>query len=131
MPLYNLIEYSDNFSEKSKRLWQFYKDEPNDNITESESFKSKIRITVKTPDNGTTKIVEIVGPLKYLSSFWRTLEMPLINCEISLDLTWSKKCVISSAVVKTELKKTDTKLYVPGVTEDNAKLFKQLKSGFK
>ena len=64
MPLYNLIEYSDNFSEKSKSLWQFYKDEPNDNITESESFKSKIRITVKTPDNGTTKIVEIVGPLK-------------------------------------------------------------------
>ena len=57
--------------------------------------------------------------------------MPLINCEISLDLTWSKKCVISSAVVKTEFKKTDTKLYVPGVTEDNVKLFKQLKSGFK
>ena len=63
----------------------------NDNITESESFKSKIKITGKTPDDGDTKNVEIVVPLKYLSNFWKTLEMPLINCEIILDLTWSKK----------------------------------------
>ena len=57
------------------------KDDPNDNITQSESFKSKIKITGKTPAAGNTKDVEIILPLKYLSSFWRTLEMPLINCE--------------------------------------------------
>ena len=60
--------------------------------------------------------------------------MSLINCEIILDLTWSKKCIISSAVRKTKFAITNTKLYVPVVTlstEDNVKLFKQLESGFK
>ena len=60
--------------------------------------------------------------------------MPLINCEIILDLTWPKKCVTSSAVGETEFEITDTKLYVPVVTlstEDNVKLLKQLESGFK
>ena len=81
MPMYNLIEYSDNYSKTSGSLWQYYKDDPNDNITQSESFKSKIKITGKTPAAGNTKDVEIIVPLKYLSNFWRTLEMPLINCE--------------------------------------------------
>ena len=84
MPMYNLIEYSDNYSKTSGSLWQYYKDDPNDNITQSESFKSKIKITGKTPAAGNTKDVEIIVPLKYLSNFWRTLEMPLINCEINL-----------------------------------------------
>ena len=67
----------------------------------SESFKPNIKITGKTPDDGNTKNVEIVVVLlKYLSNFWKTLEMPLINCEVILDLTWSKKCAISSAVRK-------------------------------
>ena len=52
-------------------------------ITESEAPKSMIKIIVKTPDNGNTKNVEIAVPLKYLSNFWRTLEIPLINCEIN------------------------------------------------
>ena len=82
MPLYNLIEYSYNYSKTSGSLWQYYKDDPNDNLVQSESFKSKIKITGKTPANGNTKDVEIMVPLKYLSNFWRTLEMPLINCEV-------------------------------------------------
>ena len=84
MPMYNLIEYSDNYSKTSGSLWQYYKDEPNDNLANSESFKSKVKITGKTPNNGNTKDVEIIVPLKYLSNFWRTLKMPLINCEVSL-----------------------------------------------
>ena len=132
--MYNLIEYSDNYSKTSGSLWQYYKDDPNDNITQSESFKSKIKITGKTPAAGNTKDVEIIVPLKYLSNFWRTLEMPLINCEVNLILTWSKDCVISSATGETKFKITETKLYVPVVTlstQDNVKLLQQLKSGFK
>ena len=76
-------------------------------------------------------------PLKHLSNFWRTLEMPLINCESNLILTWSGKCVIASAKPENQetiFSITDTKLYVPVVTlsiDDNAKLLQQLKSGFK
>ena len=66
-------------------------------MEQSESFKSKIIITRKTPADGKTKDVEIVVPLKYLSNFWRTLEMPLISCEMELIITWSKNCVYSSA----------------------------------
>ena len=75
MPMYDLVEYSDNYSKTSGSLWQYYKDDPNDNIADSESFKSKIKITGKTPDDGNTKDVEIIVSLKYLSNFWRTLEM--------------------------------------------------------
>ena len=89
MPMYNLIEYSDDYSKTSGILWQYYKNDPNDNVTQSESFKPKIKITGKTPAAGNTKDVEIIAPLKYLSNFWRTLEMPLINCEVNLILTWS------------------------------------------
>ena len=73
-------------------------------------------------------------PLTYLSNFWRTLEMPIINCEEELILTWSKNCVISSATGETKFAITETKLYVPVATlstEDNAKLLQQLKSNFK
>ena len=87
MPMYNLIEYCDNYSKTSGSLWQYYRDEPNDNLTDSESFKSKIKITRKTPTVGNEKDVEIMVPLKYLSKFWRTIEMPLINCEVNLILT--------------------------------------------
>ena len=69
MPMYKLIDYSDNYSKASGSLWQYYKDDPNDNITQSESFKSKIKITGKTPAAGNTKNVEIAVPLKFLSNF--------------------------------------------------------------
>ena len=68
-PMYNLIEYSDNYSKTSGSSWQYYKDDPNDNITQSESFKSKTKITGKTPAADNTKDVEIIVPLKYLSIF--------------------------------------------------------------
>ena len=102
-------------------------------MTQSKSFKSKIKITRKTPNDGNTKDVEILVPLKYLSNSWRTLEMPLINYEVELILTWSKNCVISSATGETKFAITETKLYIPVVTlstGDNAKLLQQLKSNF-
>ena len=82
----------------------------------SKSIKSKIKITGKISPHGNAKDVEMIVPLKYLSSFWRTLEMPLINCEVNLILTWSSTCVISSAVGETKFKINDSKLYVPVVT---------------
>ena len=76
-------------------------------------------------------------PLKYLSNFWRTLEMPLINCEVNLILTWSSTCVLISTGVPNQaatFEITDTKLYVSVVTlstQENNKFFQQLKAGFK
>ena len=78
-PMYNLIEYSDNYAKTSGSLWQYFRDEPDDTLENSESFKSKIKIAGKNPDDDNEKDVEIMVPLKYLSNFWRTLEMPLIN----------------------------------------------------
>ena len=101
---------------KSESLWQYYRDDPNNNITRSESFKFKIKITGKTPAVGNTKDVWIAVSLKSLSNFWRTLEMPLVNCEINLILIWSEDCVISSATGATRFKITDTKQYIPVVT---------------
>ena len=69
LPMYNLIEYSDNYAKTSASLLQYYKDDPNDNMADSESFKYKVKITGKTPDNGNTKHVEIIVPLKYLGNF--------------------------------------------------------------
>ena len=80
------------------------------------------------------KDVEIMVPLKYLSNFWRTLEMPLINCEVNLILTWSSTCVITNSNGIGTFAITDTKLYVPVVTlstQENTKLLQQLISGFK
>ena len=100
--MYNLIEYIDNYSKTSGSLWQYYRDYPNDNLADSESFKYKVKISEKTPNNGNTKDVEIIVPLKYLSNFWRALEMQLINCEVNLVLTCSKNCVTSSATGETK-----------------------------
>ena len=94
MPMYKLIEYSDNYAKKSGSLWQYCKDIPavnNNNATVNlgnltDSFNFIVKMTGKTGDNG-TKNVEIMVPLRYLSNFWRTLEMPLINSEVNLILT--------------------------------------------
>ena len=102
----------------SGSLWQYYRDKPclddnsviadfpadNDN---SASFKFKIKIAGRIANNG-IKDVKTMVPLKYLSNFWRTLEMTLINCEIGLILTWSTNCLVIDAPA-------DTKLYVPVV----------------
>ena len=84
MQMYNLKEYSNSYSKTSGSLWQYYKDEQSDNLASSESFKSKVKKTENTTAGGNTKDEKIIVPLKYLSNFWRTLEMPLINCEISI-----------------------------------------------
>ena len=146
MLMYNLIEYSDNYSKTSGSLWQYCKDIPavnnNGNIVDfnganaTDSFNFKTKITGQTNDDGIIN-VEIMVPLKYLSNFWRTLEMPLINCEVELILTWSAGCVIIYTDVANQIPTftiTETNLYVPVVTlstQDNAKLLPQLKSGFK
>ena len=120
-----MIEYTDHYSKTCGSLWQYYKDEPNDSIADSESFKFKIKITGKTHAANNTKDVEIIVPLKYLSTFWRTHEMPLINCEVSLDLTWSRDCVITNSTGAGKFVIPETKLDVPVVTlstQDNAKL---------
>ena len=109
MPMYNLTEYSDNYS-KTGSLWQYYKDEPNDKIEDSESFKSHVKITGKTPADRNTKDIEIIVPLKYLSNFWRPLEMPSINCEVNLILTWSRDCVITNSTSAGKFTITETKL---------------------
>ena len=98
MPMYNLIEYRDNYSKTFESLWQYTKDIPaanNDNVlvdfadnSLTDSFDFKVKLTGKTGNNR-TKNVEIMVPLKYLSNFWRNLEISLINCEITLMLTWS------------------------------------------
>ena len=134
MPMYNLIEYSDNYAKTTRSLWQYFRDEPNNNLADSESLKSKIKITGKTPNDDNEKDVEIMVPLKYLSNFWRTLEMPLINCEVNLILTWSSTCVITNSTGAGTFEISDTKLYVPVVTlstQENAKLLQRLKSSFK
>ena len=121
MPIYNLIEYSDNYAKTTGSLWQYFRDElvdddDDDDIGDSKSFKSKTKITGKTPNDDNEKDVEIMVPLKYLSTFWRTLEMPLINCEVNLILTWSSTCVITESNGAGTFAITDTKLYVPVVT---------------
>ena len=95
----------------------------------------RLNLTGSTGDDR-TKAVKVMVPLKYLSNFWKTFEMSLINCEINLILTWSASCVQSNAAENqaTAFAITDTKLYVPfamSSTQDNAKLLQQLKSSFK
>ena len=146
MPMYNLIEYSDNYAKTSGSYWQYCLDIPardnNNAITfftennRTDSFDFKAKITSQTGDNG-TKNVGIMAPLKYLSNFWRTLEMPLINCQVNLILTWSSTSVIVStnnANQNATFTIINTKLYVPVVTlstKENAKLLQQLNSVFK
>ena len=109
MPMYNLIEYSDNYAKTTGSLWQYCKDIPARNANDGEiiafdannltdSFKFKTKITGQTGNDG-TKDVKIIVPLKYLSNFWRTLEMPLINCEVNFILTFSSTCVIASVIL--------------------------------
>ena len=106
MPMYKI---SDNYVKTTGSLWQYCKDIPardnnntiiifaENNLTDSFNFKSKI--TGQTGNNETND-VEIMIPLKYLTNFWRTLEMPLINCEVNLILTWSSTCVLLAMQIK-------------------------------
>ena len=134
MAMHNLIEYSGNYTKASGSLWQYYRDEPINDLTDCQSFKSKIKITGKTSNDGNEKDVEIMVSIKYFSNFWRTLEMLLINYEVNLILTWSSICVITNSTGAGTFKITNTKLHILDVTlstQNNAKLLQQLKSGFK
>ena len=102
MPMYNLIEYSDNCSDTSRSSWQFKRDEIEDvdltldaNHIPNDSSSFKYKSSFITNRNG----VKIAVPLKYLSNFWRLLEMPLINCKVELSLKWDKICILSSKMV--------------------------------
>ena len=88
MPMYDFIWYSDNCLKTSGSLWQYYFVEPNDNLANSESFKSRVKITGNNPINGDIKDFKIIVPLTYLSNVWRTLEIPLINYKVNFILTW-------------------------------------------
>ena len=102
MLMYNLIENSHNYSKTSDNLGQYYRNDMHAARVNSPSFKSKIGITGKTTGCGNTKDVEIAVPLKYFSTFRKTLEMVLIDCEINFILSWSADCVISSATGTTK-----------------------------
>ena len=139
MAMNNLIEYSDDYSKTSGSLWQYCRDEPaldnNDNIIDfpandnnSNSFNFKQQITGQT-ENGGTKDIEIVITLQDLSKFWRTFEMSLINCEITLQLTCSKKCTLPAGTAANEVPKfriINTKLCVPVVTLSTQEIIKVL-----
>ena len=170
MPMYNLLEYSKNYRETIGSLYNYYRDEltndgndnfANRNVVNSEAFKYKNKITGNTYNvnagtqgydvnkNGIQKI-ELATPLKYLGNFWRALNIPLISCEVFLELKWNKNCVITSlerrqvdagppvvrdnAPTGATLSITNCKLYVPVVTlskDEEIKLLTNLKSGFK
>ena len=142
MPMHNLLEYSDNYQESTGSLYQFKRDEPPDdnadvaNNTSNLVYKSKL---ISGTDDNNVNSVKLVVPLKYVSSFFRSLEMPLVNCEIDLELTWHKDCMISSANAAAgqavSFMITNTKLYVLVVTlstkDNNNNLTKQLNDRFK
>ena len=131
MPMYNLIEYSKSYSKISGSLWNYYRDEPNSgavgninySIKNSKSFHYKVSIIGKLEGNDVEKEnVEIVVPLKHLSNFWRTLDIPLINCEVSLTLAWYEKCVLTSQAQRDAT--PDANLAVAVVTNPTDTIFK-------
>ena len=158
MPMYNLLEYSKNYRKTIGSSYNYYRDElsddnnlnnfPNTNVVNSNAFDYKNKITGNTNNQG-TKDIELAIPLKYLGNFWRALNIPLILCEIFLELKWNKNCVITSleqrqvdagppvvngTTTGATLAVNDCKLYVLVVTlskDDEIKLLTNLKSGFK
>ena len=159
IPMYNLLEYSKNYEKTSGSLFNYYRDEPSEatigagnntiniSIRNSKSFDYKTEI-IGSLDAGEDEKedIKIAIPLKYLSNFWRSLDIPLINWEITLILSWYKECVLvgrafrgppAAAIISPTSAKfeiTDCKLYVPVVTssvENDNKLLEQLKSGFR
>ena len=158
MPKYNLLEYSKNYIKTIDSLYNYYRDELSDdnnpnnfrntNVVNSNAFEYKNKITGNTNNQG-TKDVELAIPLKYLGNLWRALNIPLISCEIFLELKWNKNCIITSleqrqvdagppevngTTTSATLAINDCKLYVPVVTlskDVEIKLLTNLKSGFK
>ena len=126
--MYNLIEYSDNYSDTSGSLWKFKRDEgPANNadltIDNSESFKYEAALLGKAKyfadQKRSVKDTKIVVPLNYLSKFWRSLEMPLINWKVYLELNWIEGCILSSVGNSAKFGITDARLRVPINTWSN------------
>ena len=143
MPMYNLIEYSDNYQDSSATLYQYKRDEPPEanaiddlTVDNSNSFKYKVSL-LRNPvvaDNIAKRSVKVVVSLEHLSNFFRSLEMPLINCKIKLNLTWKKEFVLSTDAGNAVFISNDTKMYVPVVTlskEDNKDFIEQQNKGFQ
>ena len=170
MPMYNLLQYSDSYSMTSGSLWNYYRDKVNDsaneiddndnkvnnNKTTSKSFEYETKIIGSTPNNNNI-LDAVVVVLKHLSNFWRYLDLPLINCEIKLDLSWSKEFIIyeisitprtpansdvnppvqkvaAVQTIRTAFQINNPKLYFPVVTlsmNDNIKFLENIKQGFK
>ena len=107
MSIYNLIECSKNYSKTTGSLQNYYRDDPsssavgdtNYSIKDSKSFDQGTNITGILEGNHTEKEVQIVLPIKYLSNFWKTLDIPVINCQINLILTCSENCIITSETI--------------------------------
>ena len=147
MPIYNLIEYSDNYQDASATLYRYKRDElpEADTVADlaadnSSSFKYKIKLLGSVTEvagnaAGVRRLnVKVVVPLKYLSNFFRSLEMPLINCKIKLNLTWKKEYVLSTGAGEAVFIINDTKLYVPVITlskEDNKDFIEQQNKVFQ
>ena len=141
MPMYNLIGYSDNYSDTTGTLWQFRRDEierdANITINDASSFRYKANLVGNTDVDGANRKkenVKIAVLLKYLSNFRRSLEIPLINCKIAFLLGWYEECILSNDGNAATFKISDAKLYIPIVTlrtEGNTKLSKLLNKGFK
>ena len=142
MLMYNLIEYSDNYQDSLATLYQYKRDEPPDalanNLTQnnSDSFKYKVEL-LGDPVHAVSiarRNVKVVVPLKYLSNFFRSLEMPLINCKIKLNLTWKKGYVLPNQAGAAVFIINDTKMYVqvvPLSKEGNKDFIEQQNKGFQ
>ena len=139
MPMYNLIEYSDNYQDSSATLNQYKRDEPPDadlTADNSSAFKYKIKLlgNAVVAGNIARRNVKVVVPLKYSSNFFRSLQMPLTNCKTELNLTWKKNCILSTDDGDAVFIINDTKLYIPVVTlskEDNKDFIEQQNKGFQ
>ena len=134
MPMYNLIEYSDNYQDSSATLYQYKRDEPPEadavaDLTSntSSSFKYKVSLLGNPILDGAIakRSAKIIVPLKYLSNFFRSLEMPLINCKIKLNLTWKKECVLSTDSGDAVF------IYFTLSKEDNKDFIEQQNEGFQ
>ena len=116
VPMYNFNEFSDNYFDTSGSICQFKRDEifRNINLTNSNSssFKYKSNLIGNTDADGANRKkekVKIVVPLKYLSNFWRSLEIPLINCKVELSLRWYENCVLRNVAGNSTFTITDGK----------------------
>ena len=147
MPMYNLIEYSDNYQDSSATLYQYKRDEPPEadaiadlavNTSISSKYEANLLGNIAAAIPNIARVarlnVKIVVPLNYLSNFFRSVEMPLISCKIKLNLTWKKECVLSTDAGDAVFIINDKKLYFPVVTlskEDNKDFIEQQNKGFQ